>query len=375
MSPLSLNHIRNSKMSIPKESNCFILNEKPRREVNYNLEDEHSTFKLIKKPLGELQEGQILIKSLYLSNDPSQRAWIQKGLVADRMYTAPVNEGEPMRSTGLGMVIDSKDPNFKQGEVLNCDLKWADYVVINKRDVFNKIPDADIPLTWYLDVLGFTGLTAYFGLLQVANLKKSDTIVISAASGATGSMCIQIAKNIVGCKKVIGISGGPEKCKYVESIGADICVDYRDPDLYNNMKKALGDDKYCDVFFDGVGGKVLDTMLNLTKPFGTVVACGTIAGYNDAKKSGIYSWGQIVTNRITVKGFIVLDFAKQYKKAIGEILSWIKEGKIAVSKSSFTLIDLSAPEKFVKIPETWGLLFSDSKGPGKLLTKISDPKL
>ncbi|ODV78051.1 quinone oxidoreductase [Suhomyces tanzawaensis NRRL Y-17324] len=353
---------------MPSESTCFILNEPPHRDVNFDLKDDKSTFKLVKRSLRPLKEGEILIKTLYLSNDPTQRAWIQKGLNADRMYTAPVLKGDIMRSTGLGEVVESRHSKYRPGEVVSCDLKWADYSIIKQANIFNKVENTKVPLTWYLDVLGMTGLTAYFGLLDVAKLKATDTIVISAASGATGSMCVQIAKKVIGCKRVIGISGGADKCRYVESIGADVCVDYKDPKFYSNLKKALGEEKYADVFFDGVGGQILDAMLTLVKPFGKIIACGAIAGYNNIKGSSIVGWPQIVVMRLQVLGFIILDYQNQYELAIKDIVRWIGEGKIKVDKDSFSLVDLS--NNFEKIPETWGMLFSSQKGPGKLLTKL-----
>lgn len=358
-------------MSSIKESNCFVLNKAPFQKVNFNLGEDDSTFKLTKKSLRELKDGEVLIKTLILSNDPTQRAWIQKGLKADRMYVDPVLEGDIMRSSGIGQVINSKSSKYQRGDVVNCSLKWADYAILSEKLIFNKIYDTSIPLSNYLGVLGMTGLTAYFGLTQVVNLKKTDTIIISAASGATGSTCVQIAKNVIGCKKVIGISGGADKCEFVKSLGADYCIDYKKPNLFKNLKEALGDDKYCDVFFDGVGGKILDNVLNLVKPFGTIIACGSISGYNDVLQSRVLNWGQIITNRLTVKGFIILDYESQYEKGVKDLATWIKQGKIKTDDSTFTLIDLTKKEDFTKIPESWGILFSDQKGPGKLLTQLS----
>lgn len=347
------------------------MNKAPYQKVNFNLGEEDSTFKLTKKPLPELKQGQVLVKTLILSNDPAQRAWIQRGLKADRMYVDPVLEGDIMRSAGIGQVIASKSSKYQRGDVLSCTLKWADYTVLSENQVFNKIYDTSIPLAHYLGILGMTGLTAYFGLTQVINLKKSDTIVISAASGATGSVCVQIAKNVIGCKKVIGISGGADKCEFVKSLGADYCIDYKKGNLYKDLKQALGEDKYCDVFFDGVGGSILDNVLNLVKPFGTIIACGAISGYNDVLKSRVLNWGQIITNRLTVKGFIILDYESQYDKGVKELATWIKQGKVKADDSTYTMIDLTKEQDFSKIPESWGILFGDNKGPGKLLTQLS----
>lgn len=357
-------------------SRCFVLNEPPYSKVNFDSNDPKATFKLTTRELRPLGDGDLLIRTIYLSNDPSQRAWIQKGLVADRMYVEPVLKGQVMRSVGLAEVVELRSAKYAKGDYVNTTLKWADYLVINESAVFGKIADTSVPLPMYLDILGMTGLTAYFGLLEVAKLKKSDVIVISAALGATGSMCVQIAKNVIGCRKVIGISGGQDKCDYVKLLGADFCVDYRSKTFAKDMTKALGDDKYCDVFFDGVGGKILDTMLLLTKPFGQIIACGAISGYNNYAESRVLNWGQIITNRLQVKGFIVLDFQEQNERATKDLIRWVKEKKIQYSPSTYTVIDLSKNKAdFAKIPEAWGVLFSPSKGPGKLLTKVGKAKL
>lgn len=361
---------------VPKTSKCFVLNEPPVKDVNFNEDDPQATFKLVEKPLRELKNGELLIRTLYLSNDPTQRAWIQKGLNPDRMYVDPVMKGDVMRLVGLGQVVALKCSKYKAGDIVNTSLKWADYLIVSEGAVFNLVFDTKLPLPLYLDVLGTTGLTAYFGLLDVAKLTKDDVVVISAALGATGSMCVQIAKHVIGCKKVIGILGGADKCEFVRLLGADACIDYRSKTFARDMVQALGSDKYCDVFFDGVGGKILDVMLALTKPFGRVVACGAISGYNDFSQSRVLNWPQIITNRLAVNGFIVLDYQKRYGEAIQHLLQWIKEGKIKYDNSTYTVVDLlKSKEDFGKIPLTWGILFNKDKGPGKLLTKVSRSKL
>ncbi|KAJ9091506.1 hypothetical protein QFC19_009051 [Naganishia cerealis] len=357
----------------PTQTKTFIVNEQPIKNVNYELGQKHSTFKLVDQTLQPLQDGHVRVKTLYLSNDPTQRSWIQKGINPERMYVPPVGQGEPMRSLGIGQVVESKSSTYKNGDLVICLLYWSQYCDIDEQQIDSKVPDASIPLPVYLSTLGMTGLTAYFGIREVAKAKKGDTVVVSAASGATGSMVVQIAKAI-GCH-VIGISGGEEKCRYVESIGADACVNYKDPAFRKNMVKALGDKKFCDVFFDNVGGDILDVMLALTKVNGTIVACGAIAGYNDHTKMQIRNWGEIIVNRLTVKGFIILDHKDKYGAAVKEIAGWIKEGKVKADESAFNLVDLTGESKFTEVPIVWGTLFSDNKKPGKLLTKLADPKL
>lgn len=351
----------------------FILANPPVANVDLG-EGENATFKLVTRSVPELEHGQVLVRNIYLSNDPSQRAWIQKGLRADRMYVKPVTKGEVMRSVGLAQVVELKSPKYVAGDILNAEVEWSEYLVVTDEAVFNKINDQSVPLPLYLDVLGFTGLTAYFGLFKVALLKPTDTIVISAALGATGSTCVQIAKNIFGCR-VIGISGGSAKCEYVRLLGADECVDYKSPTFGRDLLKALGKKKFCDVFFDGVGGKVLDMMLNFVKPYGEVIACGSVTSYNDPANSGLRNWGQITTNRLHVKGFIVLDYEKEFSRGVADLAQWIKEGRIKYDNSTYSLIDLTKKKDgFRFVPQTWGILFSEKKSPGKLVTKVAEVK-
>lgn len=352
----------------PKETRALILNEPPVGEVVLELGKENSTFKLVNQPLEPLSDGQVLVKTLYMSNDPTQRMWIQKGQDPERMYTAPVLPGQKMRTRAIAQVVESKSADYSVGEFILSEMYWADYSVLEASLIQRKV-DNSIPLPLYLSTLGLIGMTAYFGLLEVGKAKKGDTVVVSAASGATGSMVVQIAKAI-GCH-VIGISGGEEKCRYVESIGADVCVDYKDPNFKENIKKALGDKKFCDIYYDNAGGEILDVMLTLTKVNGTIIACGAISGYNDPAKSKINNWSEIILNRLTVRGFIVSDFRDKFADAANQINAWIKEGK--VNGDSYNLVDLSEESKFGDIPKTWNLLFQNEKKPGKLLTKLADP--
>lgn len=354
----------------PTETRSIILNEQVDKDVVYELGKPNSTFKVVKLPLDPLKDGQLLIKALYISNDPTQRSWIQKGVDPERMYTRLVAQGEQMRARGIAQIVESKSSNYKVGELVISELYWADYSVVDEKQVNRKV-DGTLPLPLYLSILGLTGLTAYFGLLDVGKAKKGDTVVISAASGATGSLAVQIAKAI-GCN-VIGITGSEEKSRYVKSIGADAAVNYKDPDFKGKLKEALGEKKYCDIYFDNVGGEILDTMLSLTKVEGTIVACGAISGYNDRSKLRIGNWTEIIANRLNVKGFIVIDFASRFGEGVAKISSWIKEGKVKADETSYSLYDLSEESKFSEIPETWSLLFRDEKKPGKLLTKLADP--
>lgn len=346
----------------------FLKNPVP-KQVNFAYGADDSTFEIKTVPIPTLRPGQVLVKVIILLNDPTQRAWIQKGIDPARMYVPPVYKGEAMRSSGLCQVVESNNPKYPRGTVLNATVTWLDYCVIGENHIFNAITDHLFPITTYLDTLGLTGVTALFGITEVARVNKDLVIVISAASGATGSVAVQIAKHVVGCRKVIGISGGPDKCRWVELIGADICVDYRAKDFRKQMRAAIGEGKFADCYFDSVGGSILDTMLLLVKPFGTIVACGAIAGYNDIKKSMIVNWPQIITNRLTVRGFIVTDYQKRFPEAVERLRGYVKEGKLKVGDDSFTLVDKT--KDFEGIPTAWSLLFDPAKGVGKLLTRVA----
>lgn len=201
----------------------WILNKKP--ENMPVLDGDDTTFKLVEKELPDLKDDQVLVKLKYLSNDPAQRGWISKHINPERLYIPPVQEGNPMQARGLAEVIDSKSSSYKKGDVVIASTGWTEYTVIPAKELQ---PAPDLPggkaKTHYLGALGLTGLTAYFGLTEVVNTTKDDIVVVSGAAGATGMMAVQIAKNILGCKKVIGMAGTDEKCKWVESIGADLCL-------------------------------------------------------------------------------------------------------------------------------------------------------
>ena len=201
----------------------WILNKKPTDEPQ--LEGPDQTFKLVENDLPDLKDDQVLVKLTHLSNDPAQRGWIDPFIDPQRLYTTPVKEGTPMHARGLCEVIESKSSSYQKGDTVIASTGWSEYAIFAAKELQ---PAKDLPggkpKTHYLGALGLTGLTAYFGLTEVVGTKENDTVVVSGAAGATGMMAVQISKNILGCKKVIGIAGSDEKCKWVESIGADQCL-------------------------------------------------------------------------------------------------------------------------------------------------------
>ncbi|KAF2015381.1 NAD(P)-binding protein [Aaosphaeria arxii CBS 175.79] len=331
------------------------------------LDGPNATFSLTTTTLPKLGADEVLVKVLYLSNDPAQRGWIQDGMDPERLYTEPVVKGDVMRSYAVGEVVESNSEALKVGQLVTGSAGWTEYAVLNAKEVRAVQADekSGIRPTHFVGALGGTGLTAYYGLVDIAEAKAEDVVVVSGAAGATGSMVVQIAKHIVGAKRVIGIAGGEKKCRWVESLGADVCVDYKAADFKEQLKKAT--DGFVDVYFDNVGGEILDLMLTRVKRFGRIAACGAVSTYNSFGEGGVKNWFEIIVNRITVKGFIVTDAIMSGKTGpmIQNIVQKIKEGKIKIGEDSETVV----PTAFEDIPKTWTLLFSGGNT-GKLVTQI-----
>lgn len=352
-------------MSLPTQINEIVLENAPTTGVVVQLDKADSTFALKSQPFDkdQVKDKQVVVKLKLISNDPTQRGWIQKGRDPRRMYVTPVKEGDRMMAIGIGEVVYSKNDSYKDGDLVLGMVGWGDYAVLNPEKINTKLNvQPGVPLLAYLSALGMTGLTAYFGTIKVGQLQKGQTLIVSAASGATGSMVVQVAKHLVGAKKVIGFAGSDDKCKFVELLGADKCINYKLDNLREQLDKAL-EGEFADVYYDNVGGEILDLCLTRVKQFGRVVACGAISGYNDPLKLKVTQWGQIVSNRITVQGFIVLDYAKEYPEALAALGKAFAEGKI---KDELEVVDIKGDLK--KIPEVWFRLF-EGKGPGKLITK------
>jgi len=220
-----------------------------------------------------------------------------------------------------------------------------------------------LSISQYLGAFGSTGLTAYYGLVVVGEAKAGQRVVVSGAAGATGSMVVQIAKKIVGCSEVIGIAGSDEKCRWVESLGADKCLNYKKPGFYEELKKAT--DGFVDQFFDNVGGEILDFMLARMKRNGVVVACGSISGYNSSEPTLLKNYFQIITFRLSVRGFVVVDYLHKAKETVDLFLKALEEGKLTISSQNEQVV----PTKFEDVPKTWLKLF-EGGNTGKLVTKL-----
>ncbi|MGD9802735.1 MAG: NADP-dependent oxidoreductase [Hyphomicrobiaceae bacterium] len=313
-------------------------------------------FAMREIPLEEPGDGEIRVKIAYVSLDPAMRGWVND----TRSYMPPVGVGEVMRAYAAGYVDVSRHPDFKPGDAVQSVLGVQQYAVVKGRGRVIKVDTAKAPLERWVGGLGMPGWTAYFGLLEVGQPKAGETVVVSAASGAVGSVVGQIAK-IKGCRAV-GIAGGPEKCAYVKDVlGFDDCIDYKAGNLGAQLKAACPDG--IDVNFENVGGEILDTILPQMNVFGRVALCGMISGYNaSGAVAGPKSFRAILTQRLRVQGLIVTDWAPRIRDAIADLGGWHAQGKLKIRED----VREGGLSAFV---ETLNLLYSGGNN-GKLVLKI-----
>lgn len=323
------------------------------------------TFKKTETELPPLKADQILVKAKYFSNDPAQRGWIDKYEDESRLYVPPVHIGDVMRSWAIAEVVESQSDKFKKGDLVSGVVNWTEYAVLDTKaarvQLCTPLP-GNAPVTHYLGALGLTGLTAYIGLLGVAQATKDDIVIVSGAAGATGSMVVQIAKKIVGCKRVIGIAGGQKKCDWVKKLGADECIDYKAGDFEQQLVKATSE--YANVYFDNVGGDILDLVLTRMARDGRVAACGAISQYNSKEGDGLKNWFQVISMRLNIRGFIVLDHPETMQEALKVLPKALEEGKLDITEGEHVV-----ETKFDDVPATWLKLF-EGANTGKLVTKL-----
>ncbi len=299
-------------------------------------------------------EGEVLIRVLYISIDPAMRGWMNEG----KSYIRPVELGQTMRALGVGEVLSSGDERFKAGDFVAGTTGVQEYALLNAKDL-QKINPERVPLPVYLGTLGMSGMTAYFGLLKTGQPQAGETVVVSGAAGAVGSVAGQIAK-IKGCR-VVGIAGGDDKCRYVtETLGFDACVDYRKGELRKQLKEACPDG--VDVFFDNVGGEILDTVLTLINRKARIVICGAISQYNQTKPEGPRNYMSLLVNRARMEGIVVFDNAAEYPVAAREMTGWIAEGRL----NTTSYIETGGVEAF---HDTLMKLFSGANT-GKMVLKM-----
>ena len=311
-------------------------------------------FDYLEEPLPELADGQVLVKNAYISLDPAMRGWMAEG----RSYIPPVQIGEVMRAGTVGEVVESKGQKLAVGDQVTGWLGVQEYAVCDENAVF-KIDAGEIPLTTYLGALGMPGITAYFGLLDVGAPKEGETVVVSGAAGAVGSVVGQIAK-IKGCR-VVGIAGGPDKCAWiVDELGFDAAIDYKGEDVGEALRKHCPEG--VDVYFDNVGGDILDAALARLARGARVVLCGAISQYNNLESmKGPSNYMSLLVNRARMEGFVVIDYMGRAPEAVGEMAGWIAEGKLIARED--------VVDGFESFPEALRKLFR-GENVGKLVLKV-----
>ena len=297
-----------------------------------------ANFRLVEAPLTPLADGQLLVRNHWLSLDPYMRGRMD----AAKSYAKSVELGEVMTGGTVGEVLESRHPGFAPGDWVNGTLGWQEYAVSDGAGVRKVDPSRASP-SYYLGVLGMPGVTAWVGLLDLAQPKDGDTVVVSAASGAVGSVVGQIAK-LEGCR-VVGIAGGTKKCAYVvDELGFDACVDHRGGRLYDDLQAAVP--KGIDVVFENVGGEVLDTELRLMNAFSRITICGLISQYNVREPYGLQNLRSVLTNRVRMQGFIVSDRMELWPRALADLARWVAAGRIKYRETVAHGLE-SAPRAFL----------------------------
>ncbi|QNM86398.1 NADP-dependent oxidoreductase [Polaribacter pectinis] len=313
------------------------------------------TWQLENNPVPALEEGEILIEQHYISLDPAMRGWMND----TKSYIPPIAIDAVMRSGSIGKVIQNNgNPKFEIGD---CVTSWGgvqQYAITNG-DGWYKVDEKLAPMPMYLGTLGMPGMTAYFGIKEVGKIKEGDIVLVSGAAGAVGSIVGQIAK-IKGCT-VIGIAGGKEKCDYIKNeLGFDDAIDYKSENIYSALKKKCP--KGVDVYFDNVGGVILDAALSKLRMHARVVICGAISQYNKkAKIDGPSNYLSLLVTRSTMQGMVVMDYTKDFATAAKQMGEWLQQGKLKSREDVYEGIE--------NFQETYNRLFSGDKN-GKLVLKV-----
>jgi hypothetical protein len=318
-----------------------------------------SDWRITNEAVREIADGEIVVKTLYLSLDPAMRGWMNEG----KSYIRPVAIDEVMRAGGVGKVIASKSPKFAVGDYVSGGIGVQQYWVgaaDDKSAGFYRIDPAIAPLPTYLNTLGMPGMTGYFGLLESGQPKAGETVVVSGAAGAVGMTVGQVAKHR-GCR-VVGIAGGKDKCDFVvNELGFDACIDYKNGSVKDGLKEHCP--KGVDIYFDNVGGEILDLVLTRINLRARIVICGAISQYNNTTPvKGPANYLSLLVNRARMEGIVVFDYADRYHIGVAEMAKWMKEGTF---KSREDIV-----QGLETFPETLLMLF-EGKNFGKLVLQVA----
>ena len=279
-------------------------------------------LELVDSPIPDLKDGEVLVRTVYLSLDPTNRTWMND----TEGYLPPVPLGGVMRGLTLGVVEDSRSERFKAGEVVTTAAGgWSDYAVIPDREASRVHRAPGLPLTANMSVLGMTGMTAWFGVTDVLKPQAGETLVISAAAGAVGSIAGQVAK--AQGARVIGIAGGPDKCRWLtEDLGFDAAIDYKNEDVGDALDRLAPDG--VEMNFENVGGDIMIAVFNRLKVHGRMAVCGLISAYNATRMPPSPNFGRIITHRLNIQGFLVLDYAPRAREMVAGMGPLLADGRI-----------------------------------------------
>lgn len=338
-----------------RENKTFVLAERPKTHIVPG-----QTFRLEKAPAptaDDLKDGEVLVEALYLSLDPAMRGWLND----TRSYLPPVGIGEKMRGATIARVLASKSSSAKDGDLVTASIGWTEVAITSEKEIQKLEVPKGGQVTDLLGVLGMTGMTAYTGLERIGNPKAGETVVVSGAAGATGSVVGQIAK-LKGCK-VVGIAGSDDKCEWLKNeLGFDAALNYKKDTFRKDFEAATPD--FIDIYWDNVGGEILELALNRAKKNARFVMCGSISGYNEPGKEskGIRNLFHVIAQRIRMEGFIVFDFAEDFARARKDIAGWVAEGKL---KRKETIVTGGIEKAEYAIRDLF-----EGKNTGKLLVEV-----
>ena len=335
---------------------------------------QNQQFRLAARPIGmpkpsdwtftseavrDIADGEIVVKALYLSLDPAMRGWMNDA----KSYIRPVAIGEVMRAGGIGKVLASKSPKFAVGDIVSGGIGVQAYWIgaaDDKTAGFYKVDPKMAPLPKYMNALGMPGMTAYFGLLDVGMPKAGETVVVSGAAGAVGQTVGQVAKH-KGCR-VVGIAGGKDKCDFVvNELGFDACIDYKNESVKDGLKTHCP--KGVDIYFDNVGGEILDAVLTRINLKARIIICGAISQYNNTTPvKGPANYLSLLVNRARMEGIVVFDYADRYHVGVTEMAKWMKEGTFKTREDIV--------EGLEKFPDALLMLF-EGRNFGKLILQVA----